>query len=150
MVLGRVYKITAPGHEQCYVGSTCQTLKERLREHRKDMGRWLAGKRRYVTSFQILAHEGATIEQLEEVTFEDNSILHQREAYWLEELSAVNKYKPSGLSKREYMRQYNQNHPWRGEAKERHRQRHAEKVTCPTCGKIMRRDTLKRHTRLKH
>jgi len=147
MVLGRVYKICAPGVDECYVGSTILTLTTRLSIHRSDMKRWLAGKRRlYMTSFQVLAHENATIEQLEVVEFEDKSILHQREAYWITELTAVNKWKPpgTGLSKHEYRRRYHSTHSAQTRA------RLAAKVTCPICGLSLRQDCLKKHIRRKH
>ena len=114
MVIGRVYKISAPGHQQCYVGSTCWTLKRRLAQHRYDMKRWLSGKlHHYYTSFHILAYKYATIELLEEVEIEDKSVLHQREAHWIGELPAVNQMHPpgTGLSRYEYKRQYRRTHP---------------------------------------
>ena len=149
MTIGRVYKIIAPGVDQVYVGSTCQTLKARLSDHRSVMKRWLAGKRCYCTSFQILAHEHATIELVEVCEFTDKSILHQRETHWIEELQAVNKYKPpTGLSQREYRRQYNRTRSI--QQKERKNEYQLQKVTCSICGKSVGRNVLKRHIRRKH
>ena len=151
MTIGRVYKICAPGVEQVYVGSTCQTLKARLGHHRCNMKDWLAGKRNYTTSFQILAHENATIELLEVVEYTDKSILHQHEAHWIGELPAVNKRKPpTGLSQREYKQQWHRTHPRTIQQKERKNERELQKVKCPTCGQSVARTHLKRHIRRKH
>ena len=153
MTVGRVYKIIAPGVEQVYVGSTCATLKQRLSKHRSDMKSWLAGKHNYYTSFQILAHEHATIELVEVCEFTDKSELHQREAHWIGELPAVNKWKPpTGLSRREYKQQWGRTHPRiiTTQQRERKKERDSQKVTCLVCGKSVTRNYLKRHIRCMH
>jgi hypothetical protein len=75
----------------------------------------------------VLAHPGAVIHILEEGIYADKQHLRDREAHWIGCHQCVNRCVP-GRS-----------------AAESRRISHARKVDCPTCGKHVRRDGIKRH-----
>ena len=64
--IGRIYKISAPGFDKCYVGSTKRKINVRMNAHRGEKRKYERGKGSRCTSYEVLAHEGAKIELLEE------------------------------------------------------------------------------------
>jgi hypothetical protein len=127
-IRGRIYKISAPGCDTVYVGSTRQTLRQRLSHHRYDRRRWQRSAGHFMSSYEVLAHPGAEIHLLEEGEFTKQH-LREREAHYIQSLPSVNRCMP-GRSQAESQRIY-----------------HARKVACPTCGTHVRRDSLKEHNR---
>jgi hypothetical protein len=125
--LGRIYRISAPGIEQVYVGSTRKTLSVRLIAHRLVMRKWKRGVYGYVTSFALLELPGASIDLIEEDEYQDLQHMRDREAYWIARLPSVNRCVP-GRSQ-----------------SESHRISQAARVPCSTCGKIVRRNDQRRH-----
>jgi hypothetical protein len=125
-IRGRIYKITAPGCTKVYIGSTCLTLAQRLSQHRLDLRKWQRSRGNFVTSYDVLDHLGAEIHLLEEGEFTKQH-MREREAHWIRSLPSVNRRVPG-----------------RSPAESR-RISHATKVACPTCGKHVRRDYLKKH-----
>jgi hypothetical protein len=128
-IRGRIYKITAPGCDAVYVGSTRLTLCQRLNQHRKDLRKWQRSRGHFVTSYEVLDHLGVEIHLLEEGPFKDKQHMREREAHYIQSLPSVNK-----------------NVPGRSLA-ESYRISHARKVACPTCGAHVRRVGLKEHNR---
>jgi hypothetical protein len=92
--LGRLYRISAPGCELVYVGSTKTTLAARLGRHRRDHRAFLKGDYHYVSSFDVLEHPGAIIDLLEESEFHDMQQFREREAYWIQRLPSCNRATP--------------------------------------------------------
>ena len=127
--LGRIYRISAPGIEQVYVGSTRKTLSVRLIAHRLVMRRWERGVYPYVTSFALVGLPGASIDLIEEDEYQDIQHMRDREAYWIARLPTVNKHTP-GRSHAESTRISGKAH-----------------VPCGTCGKLVRRDNTRKHQR---
>ena len=125
--LGRIYRISAPGIEQVYVGSTRKTLSARMGKHKRDMRRWQRGTFAYMTSFVLVGLPGASIDLVEEDEYQDIQHMRDREAYWISRLPTVNKYTP-GRSRAESTRISN-----------------AMRVPCSTCGKIVRRSNTWKH-----
>ncbi len=126
--LGRIYRISAPGYSRIYVGSTRGTIGARLGVHRCLMRRWESGLTNFTSSFEVLAQEGATIDLIEESEFDDSRAMHQREAYWIEQLACcVNRYIPG-----------------RTAAESASAARHV-RVDCPSCGVSVRRLSLRNH-----
>ena len=77
---GKIYKITSeqlPG--KCYIGSTAQTLKNRLYGHRGDYKRYLKGTRPNMTSSIIICYSDAKITLLEDFPCESKKELEKRE-----------------------------------------------------------------------
>jgi hypothetical protein len=127
--LGRIYRISAPGCDQVYVGSTRNTLSARLSAHRHDMRRWQRGAYPYVASFALVGHPDVGIDLIEEAEYADLQHMRDREAYWIARLPSVNKCTPG-----------------RSNA-ESHRISLAARVPCGTCGKVVRRSEHSKHQR---
>jgi hypothetical protein len=124
---GRIYRISAPGFDRVYVGSTRKALSTRMAQHQSDMRKWQRGVSNYMTSFALLGHLDASIDLIEEDEYQDVQHMRDREAYWIARLPTVNKCTP-GRSRAESSRIS-----------------HAVRVPCSTCGKLVRRDTQKKH-----
>lgn len=87
--IGRVYKMTSGG--LVYIGSTKNTLAQRLREHRSDFKRHQNGTKAYISSFELFQGDGGVIiELLEEYTDITKAELHKRERYFIENSECVN------------------------------------------------------------
>ncbi len=59
--IGRIYKISAPGFDKCYVGSTKREINVRMSGHKGAKHAHGKGKGTYCTSYEVLSHEGAKI-----------------------------------------------------------------------------------------
>jgi len=127
--IGRIYRVSAPGCDQVYVGSTRKTISARLNAHQRSMRKWERGMYHYVTSFALVGMPGVGIDLIEEEEFQDMQHMRDREAYWIARLPTVNKYTP-GRSRAESTRISGTAH-----------------VPCGTCGKVVRRDNTRKHQR---
>ena len=108
--LGKIYKIVGNGLN--YVGSTCEpTLARRLAKHVNNYKRYLKGKGRDVTSFQIIESDDYYIELIEAYPCCSKDELLVRERYWTNQIECINKIKNQGLylqlGKKEYYKQHN-------------------------------------------
>lgn len=93
---GKIYKIVCNITGKMYIGSTCKpTLASRLSEHKSSYKRFLKGKRRNVTSFEILEGDNYDIVLLENYSCESKDQLHARERFYIESLDCVNKVIPN-------------------------------------------------------
>lgn len=72
---GIIYKISSPSTDKIYIGSTIQTLKARMRNHRK--------KTNHTRSKEITMYGDAKIECLEECEFDDIDILRNKEKEYI-------------------------------------------------------------------
>ena len=100
-MIGRVYKITTEKGGLVYIGSTIQTLGERLTKHKTARRRWLAGKQHYCASFQVLEFDDAKMELIEELEVADKDELRQREGHYHRTMECVNKL-IAGRSQKQY------------------------------------------------
>lgn len=111
LITGRIYKITSPNTEQCYIGSTIQSLHRRFQKHISD---WKSKeKKRFFSSFFILENGDATIELLEEVQVESVRDLEMIEQNWIDKTpNTVNMFKAyiSEEHRAEYWKEYKQEH----------------------------------------
>eukprot|EP00952_Eustigmatos_sp_NYUAD-ZCMA_P012522 50293-Eustigmatos_ZCMA.PRE.1 len=83
-MIGRVYKMVCRVTGLVYVGSTTQTLEQRLAEHLKHYKRWQNGTYVYVTSYKVIENGKYDIVLLEEVEYETNDQLLRRERHHIE------------------------------------------------------------------
>jgi len=101
----KLYKVWSPQTREIYVGSTIQTLSNRISGHRTDLKRYKAGKKgKYCTSFKILEYGDARIELLEKYdacTCRDE--LLAREGKYIRELDCVNKRIAGRTDKQYYL-----------------------------------------------
>lgn len=89
---GKIYSIRSYQTDMVYIGSTCSPLHKRLYEHKKDYERYIEGKRRNITSFQIIVFEDVYIELLEEYPCENKQQLCKREGELIREThNCINK-----------------------------------------------------------
>jgi hypothetical protein len=73
---GKIYKIVSPNNEMSYVGSTINTLNDRLSQHKYDYACCIKGTCRFVTSFGIFEKFGVDNCKIELIeTFPCNSRL---------------------------------------------------------------------------
>jgi hypothetical protein len=86
---GKVYKITSG--DKTYIGSTCEpTLARRLAGHVKDYKRWKEGKRRGVSSFQLIESGQYEITLVELYPCNSKDELTARERFHIETNECVN------------------------------------------------------------
>jgi hypothetical protein len=126
---GRIYRISAPGCDRVYVGSTRSTLGARLSRHQRNRRAWQRGVYDYVTSYALVALPGVSIDIIEEAEYQDLQHMRDREAYWIARLPSVNKCTPGRSTA------------------ESHRISDAVRAPCVTCGKIVRRSHQLKHQR---
>ena len=104
---GKIYMITTNKIYEVYIGSTIQTLEERLSSHKSDYKRWLKGEERYCTSFEILQYDDCEILLVEDYPCETEKELRLKEGEYICEMDCVNKVIP-GRSRKEYCKEYYQ------------------------------------------
>jgi len=106
----------------------------------KNMRKWVRGQLKYYTSsFEILKYGNAHIELIEEDEYGDKQQMLERERYWVETLDSVNQLRPM-VTREESIDTHRANV----------RRNNGKKVPCSYCGKIMRRDVVRKHIKRKH
>ena len=131
---GKIYKLESKEGNVRYYGSTTQTLKERLRIHKKNNN---------TTSRDILKYDDCKIILIENYPCSSKKELETRERFYIENNECVNKYIPTRTRKE-----------WREENKDENKQeiseKRKEKITCP-CGSVVRKYSIRRHEKsIKH
>jgi hypothetical protein len=103
-ILGKIYKIECNKTKKIYIGSTCEYfLDKRLLGHKTTFQRYKENKtKNYLTSFEILENDDYKILLLENYPCNNKNELHQRERYYIETHSCVNKKIPLRTSKEYY------------------------------------------------
>jgi len=101
---GKIYAIRSHQTEQIYIGSTVQTLAQRLGKHRCKYKQYSnTGKYNYVTSFDILKYDDHYIELLEMCPCTCRAELHRREGQLIREHNnCVNKHIAGQTQKEHY------------------------------------------------
>lgn len=106
---GKIYKIVCDDPELMYIGSTCQTLSNRMSAHRQMMKRYIDGKGNYISSFGIVGSEGSHIVLIENHPCNSKEELLARERFHIEANVCVNRNIPGRGYDAEYIKQYNKN-----------------------------------------
>lgn len=88
---GKIYKLCSKQTDEIYIGSTTQSLNERLKGHKWHFSYWKRGKGGSVSSFKILKHNDVYIELIEKYPCENKFLLLQKEAEYIQKLDCVNK-----------------------------------------------------------
>ena len=166
---GKIYKIVDNGYNKCYVGSTCESLSQRMARHRKDYSRYL--KETYptvITVFLIFDEfgiENCKIDLIETYPCRTKEELLQREGHYIQTLECVNKT-VVGRSKEEKkeIRKSKRREEYftnkdnvKEKAKEYYQNnreyilvRRQEKLECPICKSLFSRDYLPIHIQRKN
>ena len=100
-LFGRIYKITSESTSNEYIGSTTQTLKQRLAEHSSRYRKFEETHLNYFdSSFEIIKHGDAKINLIHEGLFNARKDLHKMEMHFIKaSTSCVNKYIPTRTTK---------------------------------------------------
>tara|TARA_R110002012_G_scaffold2722_1_gene12903 strand:- start:223 stop:732 length:510 start_codon:yes stop_codon:yes gene_type:complete len=156
MKKGSIYKLY--NEFGTYYGSTTKSLKDRLNRHK------CQAKNKKCSS-NILFQDGSIpkIELLEEVEFDDISVLRNREAYYIRNLECINKHIP-GRTKKEWRdehkkdrKNYYQNNKEKFQKKnKKHYEANKDiiiekrkiKITCE-CGSHIRKSDFVKHCKSK-
>ena len=101
----KIYKIVDNTNNNIYIGSTCDSLKNRLSKHKASYKRFLKGLFPIVKSFDIIKNNDYQIELLENCDIKTKQELLTIERYYIENNECLNKCIP-GRNKKEY---YNDN-----------------------------------------
>jgi hypothetical protein len=104
---GKIYKLVTFQSDKVYYGSTCSPLSKRLAGHRRDYKHWKAGKRRYITSFDVVQYEDTEIVLVESINCVSKEQLYAAERKYIDSNTCVNKQLP-GRSVKEYGEKYYQ------------------------------------------
>jgi len=98
---GKIYCIRSFQTDKIYIGSTTQTLAQRLGLHRNDYKRYLKGKQHYVTSFELLKYDDYYIELIKLFPCSCKAELDTEEGKYIREWDCVNR-KIAGRTKNQY------------------------------------------------
>ena len=109
----KIYKIMDNVSNAIYVGSTCKTLEQRLKQHKNNYKGFKAGKSHFVTVFKILENGDYKIELIklypcntkQELNLEEGKIIKQLRN---DKINIVNR-NIAGQTEKEYQSQYRQN-----------------------------------------
>jgi len=90
---GKIYSIRSHLTDDVYIGSTIETLSNRMAGHKKYYKKWLITKKRYTTSFEIINKdpENCYIELVELYPCNSKIELHRREGEIIRTTNCVNK-----------------------------------------------------------
>ena len=105
----KIYKIVDNTNGNIYIGSTTQSLVQRLAGHVRNYNHYLNQNGNNVTSYQIIQNNNYDIVLIEEVACENKEQLHAIERKHIESNKCVNKYIP-GRTSAEYDKQYRNLH----------------------------------------
>ena len=80
----QIYRIKSLQTDKIYIGSTKNTLKNRLSQHKRTYKIWVKDNtKKYLTSFEILKFNDYVIELIETCVFIDNAEKLKKEGYYI-------------------------------------------------------------------
>ena len=141
---GRIYKIVDNGYNKMYIGSTVQSLSNRMSEHRKRFNKYRNGQdTNYTSSFVIFEEYGmdnCKIELIEVFPCGSKEELHKQEGFHIKSNDCVNKlvngrtrhdwYKDNKDAIQDKQRQYAMNHKEQiKEYKKKYFEEHKDELT---------------------
>ena len=137
----KIYKIVSSSSDKIYIGSTTRTLAQRLSKHVCDYRVYLAGKRHYVTSFDIISFGDYSIQLI------SNHVLENKEQLLLLEGKQIMLYRdvcvnmtiPGRTRQEQYHQYYLDN-------KETIKHRKTQSYTCE-CNETITHQEISRHQR---
>ena len=129
---GKIYRLVCNTTGQQYIGSTTQSLSQRLGGHKKDYKCFLTGKKtNQVSSFSILSENNCEMILIEDFPCENKNLLERRERYFIETMKCVNKVKPART--KEELKEYDQKYRQKNQEKikeqvQKYNQEHKEEI----------------------
>lgn len=88
---GKIYSISSIHTDKIYIGSTTLKLEQRFKKHKEQYKLWLEGKFTYLSSFEIIKYDDASINLIELYPCQDSSELHKKEGNYIKNNNCVNK-----------------------------------------------------------
>ena len=82
---GKIYRIICDETKDEYIGSTIQSLSNRMSGHRSMYKRYLENKTNFTTSFNIIKYDSARIILIEMYPCETKDELEKREYYYMQQ-----------------------------------------------------------------
>jgi hypothetical protein len=98
---GKIYCIRSFQTDDVYVGSTIQTLAQRLGKHRDHYKSYLKGKKNYVSSFELLKYDDYYIELITLYPCSCKAELEAEEGHYIRDWDCVNK-RIAGRTKKQW------------------------------------------------
>lgn len=98
---GKIYKIISNQEDYMYIGSTIQQLDDRFGNHKRDYISYQKGKKRYITSYELLKHDNCQIILIENYPCNSRKELFAREMYHINQNNCINKVKSSSIIPKE-------------------------------------------------
>lgn len=99
MKTGRIYKIISTQGNECYVGSTFNTTRDRFRMHKGDFTKWKNGNYDFISVYELFEKysiENCKILLIKEYEFCDRMHMQAYEQLWINRLNPINKTNPFG------------------------------------------------------
>ena len=124
---GKIYKLIDKGYNKCYIGSTTETLSNRMAKHRNSYKRYFNNDAQRTSCFDIFDEFGmqnCKIELIENYPCISKEELTAREGYHIKNAECVNKL-IAGRKQKEY---YKDTQEQRLEYAKKYRQQNAEKL----------------------
>ena len=126
---GKIYKITDVDYNKCYIGSTTESLSQRMARHRREYKKYTnndENKKYYARSmllFKEYGIENCKIELIENCPSNNRDELLKREGYYIQNTDCLNRC-VAGRTKKEYYDDTREHHL---ENKKQHRLNNIEK-----------------------
>ncbi len=79
----KIYKIVSATSNKIYIGSTTQTLAQRLGKYLSNYKDYTINNKGYITSFEIIKFGDYSIKLIEECNYNNKQQLHKREGYYI-------------------------------------------------------------------
>jgi len=115
---GKIYALRSYKTTDIYIGSTTQSLSQRLGGHKKGYKRWLNGKSVWYSAFEIIKQGDCYIELIEYADCKTRAELLKKEGEFIRKMDCINKivagrdmkqyYQDNKDKRNEYTRQYHQ------------------------------------------
>jgi hypothetical protein len=123
----KIYKIIDNTNGNIYIGSTTQSLSQRLGGHKREYKRYCNGRHNFVSSFEILKNDNYEIVLIEEVNCENKEQLHKIERKHIETNKCVNLYIPTRTKEEYYESNKDEKKEWNKEYYESNKDKILEK-----------------------
>lgn len=157
---GKIYKIVCLNSGLQYIGSTRQTLKQRLSGHVDDYYSWKYRKHHFVSSFKIIENGNFKIDLILEYPCSNRRELETKEREYIQSMECVNRVVPTRTKREHYLdnrdkileqqKEYDKEYWKREDVKERKKEYMKQRIKCPTCKKEMSRGSLYLHNKNQH
>ena len=106
---GKIYKIVDTSFTKCYIGSTCESLSQRMARHRRHYKLYLKHPEKSMTSFYLFDEvgiENCKIYLIENYPCNSKEELRRREGFHIQSNECVNRC-VAGRTAKEYKEYYN-------------------------------------------